>query len=76
MAQSQPPEMKRGLLRAQIAVAVLAVLAVGGFIGLWNVLGGAGFEDFPRLILSMCLPPAFIAILVGIYVLVFRSRGS
>jgi len=73
---AEPPEMKRGLLRAQIAVAVLAVLAIGAFIGLWNLLGSAGFEDFPRLILSMCLPPAVIAILVGIYVLIFRARGS
>lgn len=73
---SEPPELKRGLLRAQIAVAVLAVLAIGAFIVLWNLLGSAGFEDFPRLILSMCLPPAVIAIVVGIYVLIFRARGS
>ncbi|MBE0689528.1 MAG: hypothetical protein IH587_05330 [Anaerolineae bacterium] len=73
---AEPPELKRGLLRAQLAVTLLVVLAIGAFIGLWSVLGGAGFEDFPRLILSLCLPPAGIAILVGIYVLIFRARGS
>jgi hypothetical protein len=73
---AQPPELKRGLLRAQLAVTLLVVFAIGAFIGLWNALGSAGFEDFPRLILSLCLPPAAIAILVGIYVLIFRARGS
>ncbi|MCA9903880.1 MAG: hypothetical protein KC547_08490 [Anaerolineae bacterium] len=74
---AQPPESKSGgLLRAQLVVIVLVLFAIGAFIGLWNMLGSAGFEDFPRLILSMCLPPAAIAILIGIYVLFFRARGS
>jgi lipopolysaccharide export LptBFGC system permease protein LptF len=63
------------LLRGQGAVALLAVLGIGLFVLLWQGLGSAGVANAPRLLVSMCLPPAIIAIMVGVYFLAFRARG-
>ena len=69
-SRPKPPNLGRGL----IAGLVLAIVGVGLFILLWIGLGSLGFQQFPRLILSMCVPPAVIAVLIGAYVLIFRAR--
>ena len=69
------PGFDRGRIGRGLAMGlVLAVFGIGGFILLWNGLGSLGLEQFPRLILSMCLPPAGIALVMGVYILVFRAR--
>jgi len=63
------------LLRGQIAVVVLVLLGIGLFALLWQGMGAAGVANAPRLLVSICLPPAIIAVIVGVYFLVFRARG-
>lgn len=63
---------RKTLSRATLAGAALAMGGVGLFILLWVVLGNAGVDQFPRLILSMCVPPALIAALVGGFFLLVR----
>lgn len=59
--------------RTTIAGALLALVGVGMFIGLWVVLGNTDVSQFARLILSLCVPPILMALGVGIYFLVVRS---
>jgi|GEM_PF-1226004 len=67
MPQVPPPNPlgPAALRRMLIVGAVLAVGGVGLFVALWVLLGQANVESFPRLILSMCVPPAVIALIVG-----------
>ena len=59
--------------RTTIAGALLALVGVGMFIGLWVVLCNTDVSQFARLILSLCVPPILMALGVGIYFLVVRS---
>ncbi len=65
---------RKVLSRATIAGAALGMVGIGLFIFLWSTLGSAGVEPFSRLVMSICLPPAVLAAVVGIYFLVTRSR--
>lgn len=64
----------RRLMRGLVAGAVLALLAVGLFMLLWVGLDSTGLEQFPRLILSLCVPPAVVVVLVGGYALITHGR--
>ncbi len=59
--------------RALIAGAFLAVLGVVIFVLLWAALGSAGVANAPRLFISMCVPPAVIGLVVGLYALFGRK---
>jgi hypothetical protein len=61
--------------RWQLGVFLLSVLGIIIFVLLWQGLGDLGFDQFPRLIVSLCAPPAIIAVLIGGYILIFRMRG-
>ena len=53
-------------------------LAVGGivlFVGLWLVLGSMDVDQIPRLLISLCLPPALMAGAIGGYMLLVRPRS-
>jgi len=69
MGQSPNPIDPQRVWRAQIYVGILSVLGIALFGGLWVVLGDAGMSAFPRLFISMCIPPALIALIVGGYFL-------
>jgi lipopolysaccharide export LptBFGC system permease protein LptF len=62
------------LSRAGVVGLVLAVLGIGLFVGLWAVLGNAGMDDFPRLVIAVCVPPAVLALAVGVFFLVARRE--
>lgn len=67
----------RGLNRKIVSRAVivglgLAVSAVVLFGALWVLLGNAGVDQFPRLMLSICVPPALMAALIGGFFLLVR----
>lgn len=59
------------LAPALVIGAVLAAGGVGLFLLLWNIFSGMG--ELPRVVLSLCLPPAMMAVLVGGY---FLARGG
>lgn len=75
MSQSPNPLDKQTISRVGIAGAALGVLAVALFAGLWLGLGAAGLDVFPRLVISICVPPAIMAALLGGYILVRRPSG-
>lgn len=69
MSQSPEPINRRSLSRALIAGAALAVLGIALFVALWTILGSQGADQAARLLLSLCIPPAVIAALLGAYFL-------
>lgn len=68
------PVNRQALTRASVAGVILAIFGIVLFIVLWLVLGQMGYTQFPRIFLALCLPPAVIALLIGLYVLVMRRR--
>jgi hypothetical protein len=79
MGNQNPFDMKL-LLRVGGAGIILALVGVGLFVLVWNSLGQAGVADFPRLFASICVPPAGIAGIIGLYLLIFpidsQSKSS
>ena len=67
-----PPSLRRPLLIG----GSLALAAVVLFILLWVIMGNAGVEALPRLLVSLCVPPAIIAVVVGAYILIARPGNS
>ena len=55
-----------------IAGLVIAAAAIGLFFILWLAL--ASLEPFLRLFLSVCVPPALMAGVIGVYILSTRHR--
>lgn len=73
MGDSPNPLNKNTLSRASVFGVALGAGAIVLFLILWVVLDGTGMATFQRLLLSMCVPPALIAALVGGYFLA-RSK--
>ncbi|MBK8026595.1 MAG: hypothetical protein IPK19_35710 [Chloroflexi bacterium] len=72
MSNNQNPFDPATLRRMLTAGAILAVGGIILFVLLWLALGSANVQNFPRLILSLCVPPAIIALLLGGYFLISR----
>lgn len=70
------PLNKQTLSRATIVGVGLAVLGIVLFIVLWVVFGQMGLTSLPRLIGSLCIPPAVIAALIGAYILFVRPSNK
>lgn len=62
------------LSRAGLMGILLAVFGIGLFILLWVVLGNAGMDNFARLMIAICIPPALIALGVGLFFLATREK--
>ncbi len=75
MSNSPSPLNGRNLTRAGVAGAVLAVLAIVLFIVLWVVLGSFKMDAMPRLFASLCIPPAILAAVMGIYILTRKPKA-
>lgn len=76
MSQTPNPLDSRRLKRASIAGVALAAAGIVLFVLLWIVLGNAGVDQFPRLILSLCVPPGVIALIMGIYFLAIQPGNK
>lgn len=61
------------LTTAIVAGGVLAALGVGIFVLLFFVLL-SDMDNLPRLLLSMCLPPALMALVVGAYFIISANK--
>lgn len=72
MAEPSRPVNKGAFRRAHTAGISLAVGGVVLFIILWTALGALNVQTFARLLISLCLPPAIIAGVVGVYILITR----
>ena len=67
---------KKTLMRAGVAGVVLAGIGIGAFLVIWILLGQAGTSDFPRLMASLCLPPALVAAVIGLYLLIIQPKSQ
>lgn len=56
--------------------AVIGIVSIGLFMGLWILLGNANMDDFPRLIISVCVPPALMTAFLGVYILVTAGKSE
>ena len=74
MSQTPNPVNRKALSRASIAGAILGVVGIILFVILWIVLGQFGLSQPPRLILSLCLPPAILAVLFAAYFVLLNAR--
>jgi lipopolysaccharide export LptBFGC system permease protein LptF len=74
MGNTPEPLNSAKLSRGLIAGAVLAVVGIGLFIALWVILGSMGVSNAARLLVSLCIPPAIIALILGGYILL-RPKG-
>ena len=73
-SNSPNPLNRRNLSRATFAAVILAVGGIALFIALWIAL--AGLDQFARLMLSLCIPPALIAAIVGGYLLLVQPKKN
>jgi hypothetical protein len=69
---TQPPIEGKQLMRAGLAGLILAGVGIGLFVLIWNAF--SGLSDFPRLFAAICIPPAVIAAMLGVYMLVVRPN--
>jgi len=74
MTNSPSPVNRRNLTRASVVGVILAVLAIVLFVVLWFGLGSLKLDTMPRLFASLCIPPAIIAGLIGVYILIRRPK--
>ncbi|MDX2160072.1 MAG: hypothetical protein SF162_01980 [bacterium] len=72
--QPSQPTGRQRLTRGLLLGGILAVVGVLLFILLWNTLNS--LENAPRLFIAMCIPPAVIALVMGVYLLVARPPRS
>lgn len=75
MSQTPNPLNAKNLSRATIVGVSLAVGGIVLFLVLWAVLGSAGVDQVARLLLSLCIPPALMAALVGAYFLYAQPKN-
>jgi len=69
------PLNKENVSKASTLGIGLGVGAIVLFVVLWVTLGSLGVEQIPRLLISLCLPPALIAGALGGYMLLIRPRN-
>jgi hypothetical protein len=74
MSNTPSPLNGRNLTRAGVAGAVLAILAIVLFVVLWVVLGSFKMDAMPRLFASLCVPPAVLAGIMGVYILTRKPK--
>ncbi|NWG18567.1 MAG: hypothetical protein HXY41_18245 [Chloroflexi bacterium] len=52
-----------------MAGVALALVGIALFLILWSVLGQLGAQPFARMLIALCVPPAIIAAILGVYIL-------
>lgn len=75
MSQSPNPVDGKMLSRVGAAGAVVGIVLIVSFALLWVIMGEAGVDVFPRLVIAVCAPPGITAALVGTFLL-FRQNKA
>lgn len=75
MSQSPSPIDGKMLSRIGVAGAVIGIVLIVSFALLWIVMGAAGVDTFPRLVIAVCAPPGIVTAVVGT-VLLFRQNRA
>ena len=68
------PVNPEALKRASIIGAILGVFGIISFVVIWVLLGQTGTGQVPRILLSLCIPPAMIGLIMLAYLFYLRSR--
>jgi lipopolysaccharide export LptBFGC system permease protein LptF len=76
MGETPPPLTPNALSRIGIVGAALGGLGIFIFLLLWFLLGEAGIDDFPRMVIALCAPPGLLAGVIGIYFLLSRNNQT
>jgi hypothetical protein len=76
MSQTPNPVNRRTMGRATAIGIALAAAGIALFVIVWLMLEGLSLSRVPRLFIAICLPPAVIAGLIGLYVLLVKPRSS
>jgi predicted membrane protein len=63
------------LLKTIIPATLLGTVAIGSFVLIYMLLDSS-VDQFPRLLLALCLPPVLIGIIIGFYVLFIQKRAK
>ena len=74
-----PKLEKDSITRAGLYGALLGIAAILLFVGLWFGLGSIGVTVFPRMVISVCIPPAVLSFAAGIFLILkspSRARSS
>ena len=71
---NENPLDKQRLTRAAIVGLLLAIGGIVLFIVLWMLLNS--LDQFPRLIIALCVPPAAITLVIGIYFLLIQPGNK
>jgi hypothetical protein len=70
------PDYKNSVARASALGVPLSIFGIIAFAVIYTALGGTGINTIGRILLSLCLPPVFIALILGAYVMLTRRRSS
>lgn len=76
MSNSPEPSVGQRVIRAQVAVGLIALAVIGLFVGIWIGLGELGIDDAPRLFAAFCIPPILLALGASIAYLHRQPRSS
>lgn len=76
MSQTPNPVNRKNLGRASLIGFALGAFAIVLFVVFWLMLDSLGLSRVPRLLVAICLPPAILAGLIGLYILVIQPRRT
>lgn len=63
------------LIKTLIPAFALSVLGIVLFLVIFSLLSQNDVGQFPSLIIALCVPPAIIAVLIGVYILFGPKRN-
>lgn len=77
MTQNNPnPIDTSNVGRLVLGGTVVGLITIGIFVALWFGLEALGVDILFRLVISVCLPPALLFIIFGLYVIFRRPQPT
>jgi len=76
MSESDNQQTTERMVKRLFPIGVLGLINIGLIVVFYILLVQNNVALFPRLIVSICAPPAVISLVVGIYMLIFPGKKS
>jgi len=76
MTNPDPNQPTNPILKTLIPASILGIVAIGLFLLIYSVLSQNDVGQFPSLVIALCVPPAIIAVLLGLYILFGPNRDT
>lgn len=70
----QTPSPMPSVRTPLIVGGILALVTIVLFVAIYSFLSTTSLEPFIRLLVSLCLPPAILSLILGAYVLMKQSK--